>query len=301
VRKAKDLTPKDPDFVTSIQRGVKVLGVFDRENPELTLKEVAQRSQLSPATARRFLLTFKALGYVGANGRKYVLRPKILELAYAYLNSMNVDEALQPYLREIVQRTGDSSSVTVLEGTDIVYIANSSVRRLVRLSAGVGSRFPAYATSMGRVLLAYRRPAQLDNYFQKEHLLKITEFTETDVERLRQILLEVRANGYSVVQDELEVGLVAVAVPIWGPAGNVIAAMNCSSVARRTDSQEILRTRLGLLKETAQQVSAALARFPSLAHSVSSEEIALPMDSHDSLEPNPATPHRRGAVAVLDY
>jgi IclR family pca regulon transcriptional regulator len=195
---------------------------------------------------------------------------------------MNVDEALQPYLREIVQRTGDSSSVTVLEGTDIVYIANSSVRRLVRLSAGVGSRFPAYATSMGRVLLAYRNPIQVENYFQLAQLNKITEFTETNVERLRQILLEVRANGYAVVQDELEIGLVAVAVPIWGPAGNVIAAMNCSSVARRTDSQEMLRTRLGLLEETAQQVSAALARFPSLAHSVASEEIATPMESHDS-------------------
>jgi IclR family transcriptional regulator, pca regulon regulatory protein len=281
VRKAKDLTPKDPDFVTSIQRGVKVLSVFDRENPELTLKEVADRCGLSPATARRFLLTFKALGYVGANGRKYVLRPKILELAYAYLNSMNVDEALQPYLREIVQQTGDSSSVTVLEGTDIVYIANASVRRLVRLSAGVGSRFPAYATSMGRVLLAHRSPAHLENYFRRANLHKITDFTETDPARLRQILTEVKTNGYAVVQDELEVGLVAIAVPIWGPAGNVIAAMNCSSVARRTDSEEILRTRLDLLKQFAQQVSAALARFPSLAHSVASEEIAAPAEAED--------------------
>lgn len=294
VRNAKDLTPKDPDFVTSIQRGVKVLAVFDRENPELTLKEVAQRSELSPATARRFLLTFKALGYVGANGRKYLLRPKILELAYAYLNSMNVDEALQPYLRDIVQLTGDSSSVGVLEGTEVVYIANSSVRRLVRLSAGVGSRFPAYPTSLGRVLLAYRSPAQIENYFKKEHLVKITEFTETGVEPLRQILVEVRANGYAVVQDQLEVGLVSIAVPIWGPAGNVIAAMNCSSVARRTDSQEILRTRLNLLKETAQKVSGALARFPALAHSVASEEIAVPVESEDT-EPKAkktAPPHR---------
>src|SRR5579863_5129976 len=132
-RTIKDLTPKDPDFVTSIQRGLEVLGVFDREHPELTLNEVAQRSKLSPATARRFLLTFKALGYVGVNGRRYLLRPKILDLAHAYLTSMRVDEALQPCLREIVQRTGDSSSVTVLDGTDIFYIANASVRRLVRL------------------------------------------------------------------------------------------------------------------------------------------------------------------------
>ena len=271
--KNANLTPKDPDFITSIQRGIKVLGVFDRDHAELTLGEVAKRSVLSPATARRFLLTFKALGYIGSNGRKYVLRPKVLELAYAYLNSMNVDEALQPHLREIVQRTGDSSSVVVLEGNEIVYIANSSVRRVVRLSAGVGSRFPAYVTSTGRVLLANRSPERLTHYFRTEYFRKFTEFTEIDEQRLRQILAEARINGYCVVQDELEVGLVSIAVPIWGPAGNVIAAMNCSSVARRTDSREMLRTRLDLLKEFAQQVSAALARFPSLAHSVASEEI----------------------------
>jgi IclR family pca regulon transcriptional regulator len=288
-RKPTNITPKDPDFITSIQRGVKVIGVFDKEHPELTLREVARRSGLSPATARRFLLTFKALGYVGSNERLYVLRPKILELAYAYLNSMNVDEALQPYLREMVQRTGDSSSVTVLEGTEIVYIANSSVRRLVRLSAGVGSRFPAYPTSMGRVLLAYRSPAQIEHYLKIEHYRKITEFTETRIDKLRQIISDVRTNGYCVVQDELEVGLVSVAVPIWGPAGNVIAAMNCSSVARRTDDQEILRTRLDLLKGYAQQVSAALARFPSLAHSVASEEISLPAEdpATESATPSP--------------
>ncbi len=278
-RNATNLTPKDPDFITSIQRGMRVLGVFDREHPELTLREVAQRSGLAPATARRFLLTFKSLGYVGVNGRLYVLRPKVLELAFAYLNSMNVDEALQPHLREVVQKTGDSSSVTVLEGNEIVYIANSSVRRLVRLSAGVGSRFPAYPTSMGRVLLAYRNPVMLEQYFKTEQFRKITEFTETRPERLREILAEVRTNGYCVVQDELEVGLVSVAVPIWGPAGNVIAAMNSSSVARRTDNRELLRTRLDILKDVSHQVSIALARFPSLAHSVASEEITVPEES----------------------
>jgi IclR family pca regulon transcriptional regulator len=192
---------------------------------------------------------------------------------------MNVDEALQPFLREIVQRTGDSSSVVVLEDREIVYIANSSVRRVVRLSAGVGSRFPAYVTSTGRVLLSHRSPERVAKYFRTENLRKFTEFTEIREERLRQILAEARINGYCVVQDELEVGLVSIAVPIWGPEGNVIAAMNCSSVARRTDSREILRTRLDLLKEFAQQVSAALARFPSLAHSVASEEMAVAEES----------------------
>jgi IclR family pca regulon transcriptional regulator len=278
-RNPTELTRDDPDFVTSIERGLKVLSVFDRENPELPLGEVARRSGLSPATARRFLLTFKTLGYVGINGKLYVLRPKVLEIAYAYLNSMNVDEALQPYLREIVQRTGDSSSVTVLEGAECVCIANASVRRLVRLSSGVGSRFPAYATSMGRVLLAHRQPAQLKTYFETEQFRKITDFTETNPNKLKKILKEVQVQGYAVVQDELEVGLVSIGVPIWGPAGNVIAAMNCSSVARRTDSEEMLRMRLDLLREFACQVSAALARFPSLAHSVNSAPSEQPADS----------------------
>ncbi len=273
-REIKRIGADDPDYVTSLERGLRVLSVFDREHPELTLREVAQRADLSPATTRRFLLTFNALGYVGINDRRYVLRPKVLELAYVYLNSMNVDEALQPYLREIVQRTGDSSSVTVLEGTEIVYIANASVRRLVRLSAGVGSRFPAYPTSTGRVLLAYRSQAEQDAYFAKETFDKITPFTETDVDLLRKILAEVRANGYAVVQDELEEGLVAVAVPVWGPSGNVIAALNCSSVSRRTDGKEMVATRLDMLKDFASQVSAALARFPSLAHSIASESVA---------------------------
>jgi IclR family pca regulon transcriptional regulator len=290
---AKDLTPKDPEFVTSIQRGLQVLGVFDREHPELTLNEVARRSKLSPATARRFLLTFKTLGYIGISGRTYFLRPKILDLAHAYLATMRVDEVLQPFLREIVQRTGDSSSVTVMDGTDIFYIANASVRRLVRLGAGVGSRFPAYPTSMGRVLLAYKSPACLDYYFQAENLRRFTEFTETNEERLRQILMSVRADGYAVVQDELEVGLVSIAVPIWGPAGTVIAAMNCASVARRTDSQEMLRTRLGLLKEFSQEVSVALARFPSFANSIGVVDTAVQSDSYESRLDNRKTTKRR--------
>jgi len=277
---------KDRDFVSSLERGLMILGVFDRQDPELTLSEVAQKTGLTPATARRFLLTLKSLGYMGSNGRRFVLRPKVLDLAYAFLDSMNADEALQPYLREVVQRTGDSSSVTVLAGTEIVYVANASVRRLVRLSASVGSRFPAYPTAMGRVLLAYLAPAQLQTYFKVERFDKITEFTETNPDKIRKHLETVRANEYCVVQDELEVGLVSLAVPLRDVAGNVIAAMNCSSVARRTDSQEMLRTRLDLLREYAASVSAALRRFPAFAHSVASGFEGDLLSSHpDALFP----------------
>jgi IclR family transcriptional regulator, pca regulon regulatory protein len=261
----------DRNFVASLDRGLKILSVFHREEPELTLSEVAARTGLTPATARRFLLTLKTLGYVGLNGRRFVLRPKVLDLAYSYLDSMNADEALQPFLREMVQKTGDSSSVTVLEGTEIVYIANASVRRVVRLGAGVGSRFPAYPTAMGRAQLAFLPPDKLDAYFAREKFERITEFTETDPAILRRHLEKVRADGYAVVQDELEVGLVSLAVPLEDRAGHVFAAMNCSSVARRTDGKEMLRTRLDLLRRYAGQVASALARFPALAHSIASD------------------------------
>lgn len=237
----------------------------------MTLSEVAQRTGLTPATARRFLLTLKSLGYVGANGRRFVLRPKILDLAHSYLDAVNVDQALQPYLREVVEQSGDSSSVTVLAGTEILYIANASVRRLVRLSAGVGNRFPAYPTSMGRVLLAHLTPGQLDAYFAAETLVKFTNFTETNEERIRRALKKVRNSGFAVVQDELEIGLVSLAVPIRDASGRVIAAMNCASVARRTECDEMVRSRLDLLKGFAEQVSSALRRFPTFAHSLASE------------------------------
>ena len=263
----------DRDFVASLQRGLKILSAFDRDEPELTLSEVAFKTGLTPATARRFLLTLKSLGYVGMNGRRFVLRPKVLDLAYSYLDSMNVDESLQPYLREMVQRTGDSSSVTVLEGTEIVYIANASVRRLVRLGAGVGSRFPAYCTAMGRCQLAFLPPERLNHYFATEKFDRITEFTETNPDKIRRHLDKIRADGFAVVQDELEVGLVSLAVPLKDNSGHVFAAMNCSSVARRTDGKEMLRTRLDLLREYAGQVSSALLRFPALAHSIASEHV----------------------------
>lgn len=261
----------DRDFVASLDRGLRIIGAFDRDEPELTLSEVAFKTGLTPATARRFLLTLKSLGYVGMNGRRFVLRPKILDLAYSYLDSMNVDEALQPYLREVVQRTGDSSSVTVLDGTEIFYIANASVRRVVRLGAGVGSRFPAYPTAMGRVLLAFLPPEKLNLYFAREKIERITEFTETNPDKIRRHLDKIRTDGFGVVQDELEVGLVSLAVPLKDSAGHVFAAMNCSSVARRTDGKEMLRTRLDLLREYAGQVSSALMRFPALARSIASD------------------------------
>jgi IclR family pca regulon transcriptional regulator len=135
----------------------------------------------------------------------------------------------------------------------------------------VGSRFPAYPTAMGRVLLAYLPQDQLDRYFATEKFERITEFTETNPDKIKRHLDKIRTDGYGVVQDELEVGLVSLAVPLQDNSGHVFAAMNCSSVARRTDGKEMLTTRLDLLREYAGQLTAALLRFPALAHSVHSD------------------------------
>jgi len=269
-RADRSVTRKERDFVGSLERGLQVLSVFDRHNPEMTLSEVARRTGLTPATTRRFLLTLQSLGYVGTNGRRFLLRSKVLELGHAFLDSMNVDELLQPHLRELAALTGDSSSVTVLEGTEIVYIANASARRLVRLSAGPGSRFPAFATSTGRVLLANKDPEQLRKFFENPQFQKITEFTETRPDKLAQILEQVRQQDYSAVQDELEVGIVSVAVPLRDSAGRVFAAMNCSCVTRRTTAREMVKTRLDLLRQYAVKVAEAIHRYPALAHSVTS-------------------------------
>jgi DNA-binding IclR family transcriptional regulator len=147
---------RHPEFVTSLQRGLLVLQTFSRENPQLTLSEVAALTDLTPATARRSLHTLEQLGYLGRNGRRFLLRPKVLTIGTGYLNAINAEVVLQPFLQQVANDVGGSSSVTVLDELDIVYIAHASLNRAIRLTAGVGSRYPVYPTSMGRVLLAFQ-------------------------------------------------------------------------------------------------------------------------------------------------
>jgi IclR family pca regulon transcriptional regulator len=182
-----------------------------------------------------------------------------------------VNERFQPHLKEIVQKTGCNSSVAVLQGTEIVYIASAAVKRLVRLPAAVGVRFPAYATAMGRVLLANRSRAELTRYFQSAKPRRLTEATEIEPARLNRILAEVKENGYSVSQDQLEMGLFSIAVPLHGSNGAVIAAMNCSSIADGTDSKKLISTRLKVLKEYVEPIEKALAVTPEFERAVRSD------------------------------
>ena len=194
------------DFVQSLDRGLAVIRCFSSERPSLTLSEVAERTGLTRAAARRFLLTLQELGYVGSTGRQFSLRPRVLALGYAYLSSFSVAQIAQPHLEDLAEELHESCSVSVLDGDDIVYVARASANRIMTIALTVGTRLPPYPTSMGRVLLAWLPEAELDAHLSRITLHKLTEHTVTDPAQLRQILAQVRAQGWAAVDQELEAG-----------------------------------------------------------------------------------------------
>ena len=248
-----------------LAKGLSVIRAFGRESATLTLSEVANLTSLPAATARRCLMTLEELGYVTRNGRQFLLRPKVLELGAAYLDSMNIDFLTKTHLEELARNTGDSAALCVLDGIDIVYVARTSIRTLLRLEAHVGTRFPAYATSVGRVLLAGQSAAALQHYFDMATIEPLTSFTVTDVEELRRIIEKCRRNGYSVVKDELDYGVVALAVPVYDPKGRVVAALNSSSHSARMTIMRLVEERLEMLRNVSKKITRDLASLPNLS------------------------------------
>lgn len=259
----------DGEYINSLARGLAVLRAFSKDRPEMTLSEVAVVAELSPAVARRCLNTLEHLGYVGRRGKLFLLRPEVMSFASAYLESINLEGVVRPHLQEIRDHTGDSSSLAVLSQNDILYLMHVSTNRMIRLAAGVGTRFPAYATSLGRVLLAGLSEAALNDYFKQVQPRAFTDKTETSAAKLRQIVKQVRKRGYASVQDELDYGIVSVAVPVVNDRGETIAAINCSTATTRITQEEMIRTRLPVLQEGARRIDMELRRYPVLAHSVS--------------------------------
>ena len=258
------------EFVASLERGLRVLQTFSGEYPQLTLSEVASLTGLTPATARRSLHTLEELGYVGRTGRRFLLRPKVLAIGTGYLSAINAEVVLQPFLQEVVNEVGGSSSVSVLDELDIVYIAHASLNRAIRLTAGAGSRYPAYPSSMGRVLLAFQPESAIDAYFERATLRRLTEQTETNPAALRRIIKEVRTKGYAAIQDELDYGIVSCALPIFGPHGRIVAAANCSDVTNRLDRDTMVKKRLPVLRQAVRRIEGMLTQHPELTNSVES-------------------------------
>jgi IclR family pca regulon transcriptional regulator len=248
-----------------LAKGLEVIRAFQRDSPALTLSQIAECAGLPAATARRCLHTLEELGYVTHSGRLFLLRPKVLELGAAYLDSMDIEALTRTLLESLAARTGDSAALSVLDGSDIMYVARASVRTLVRLEARVGSRFPAYPTSMGRVLLAGQNAERLRRYFEETTFTALTKHTLIDPAKLARRIEECRRLGYSAVEDELAYGVVAVAVPVFDASRRVVAALNSSSHSRKFTRLELVRERVGMLEEVSREISGELRRFPGLA------------------------------------
>ena len=249
---------RSSDFVQSLERGLAVIRAFDGEHRELSLSDVARATGLTRAAARRFLLTLVKLGYVGFDGKLFSLRPRVLELGFAYLSSLTLPEVAQPHMEKLVAQVNESSSVSVLDDTEVVYVARVPTRRIMTITIAVGTRLPAYATSMGRVLLAGLEPDELEERLGRTDLRALTSRTVTDPARLREILDGVRRQGYAMVDQELEDGLRSAAVPLRDGAGSVIAALNVSVHASRATLQTLKREFLPLALQTAAAIEGDL-------------------------------------------
>lgn len=265
---AKVQSGKDSEYLSTLERGLKVLRAFDATHPEMQLSEVAQVTQLSPAVARRCLNTLVQLGYIAQFGRKFLLRPEVLSFGTAYLSSMNVEQVILPTLQKLRDDTGDSSSMAVLSGSDILYVAHVSTNRRIRLGANVGTRFPAHATSLGKVLLAFQPEQVIARYMEMADLQRFTERTVTSADTMAQRLQSARETGYDSALDELDYGIVSVAVPVFDGNRKAIAAINCSTSTTRISQDELVRTRLPMLREAAAEIGNALQRWPRLMHSL---------------------------------
>lgn len=250
---------RPPEFVRSLDRGLAVIRAFSAEAPVLTLSDVARATGLTRAAARRFLLTLEALGYVGSEEHRFRLRAKVLELGYAYLSSLTFEEVALEHMREVAEAVHESCSASVLDGTDIVYIARVPAKRIMSISLSVGTRLPAYCTSMGRVLLAALPETALDSYFRSVDLEPHTSRTVTDEDRLRHILEGVRKQGWAMVDQELEDGVRSLAVPIRDSGGTVVAAMNIAVHPTRVRADELRRRHLPLLEQAASAIEGDLA------------------------------------------
>ena len=249
---------QDPSFVEAFARGLSVIRAFGAGRDHMTLSEIAKVTDLPRATVRRALFTLVALGYACDDGRQFRLTPRILSLGHAYLSSTPLPGLLQPALESVSEMTRESCSASILDGTDIVYVARSATKRIMSVGLNVGSRLPAYCTSMGRVLLAAEPVERQKILLQQSKPTALTDRTVTDPARLLTELAKVRAQGYAYVDQELEIGLRSIAVPVCNTAGAVVAAINISTQASRMDEASIHAKIREALLQAAQSITPSL-------------------------------------------
>lgn len=241
----------NPDFVLSLARGLRVIESFEGHPEGRTTIEISQSTGLSRASIRRILLTLELLGYVERSRQVFRLKTQVLRLAFSYLSSSSVVEAARPVLERITERVHESSSMSMLDGTDIVYVARSAASRVLAAGLSVGSHLPAYCTSMGRVLLAALPDAELDSYLHRLKPRAYTSKTMISIPQLKKAILAVRKQGYAIVDEELEAGLRSIAVPVLTRNKRVVAAINVGTHVSRVDRNDLIHRCLPALQEGA--------------------------------------------------
>jgi IclR family pca regulon transcriptional regulator len=286
-RTAEDGSERDTGFVQSLQRGLAVIRAFDAENPALTLSDVAKATDLAPATARRFVLTLVDLGYMRAEGRWFRLSPRVLELGRPYLSSMTLPAIAAPHLRSLVADVRESSSIAILDGSDIVYVAHEAAKRLMSVQVTVGTRDPAFATSLGRVLIAGKSDEWLEASLATLQLTQIMPATIAEPDALLAELRRIRTQGFALVDQEFEEGLRALSAPIHDLDGTVIAALNVAVHASRWSIEAIHDDLLPRLMRATAAIDADLREAPAPStsrRSVTSEPSATARRATETAE-----------------
>jgi IclR family pca regulon transcriptional regulator len=246
-------------YVQSFARGLEVIRSFSAAAPRQTLTEVAGRAGLTRAGARRILLTLQTLGYVESDGKLFSLTPRILDLGFAYLSSMPIWNLAEPIMEALVEQVKESCSAAALDGTDIVYVLRVPTRKIMSIGLGVGSRLPAYCTSMGRMLLSGLPDDEVLRRLRSTKRMPLTRHTIVDVEALLAKVQQARKQGWCLVNQELEEGLVSIAAPITNRSGRMVAALNISGQANRTSAKLMQESMLPPLSEAARAISRLVA------------------------------------------
>jgi IclR family transcriptional regulator, pca regulon regulatory protein len=249
----------DKEFMATLAKGLAVLGCFGKERPTMTLSEAAAATKLTRATARRILRTLTELRYVEQHDREFSLSPNILKLGFAYLATQSWVERAQPLLRELSEKLHESTSAAILEGTEIIYVVRVPTRRIMSATLSVGSRLPAFHTALGRVLLGYLDEAEIWRRLKSRRIHAYTPSTITDLQALFDRVRADHEQGFAIIDEELERGLRAIAVPIVDRAGQALGAINVSTHAARTTRNAMRDQFLPALRAVAEQVQMSVA------------------------------------------
>jgi len=251
----KELIKKNTETVQSLVKGLTIIKAFSQQRPAMTLSEVAKVTGFTRAATRRFLLTLVAESYAKQEGKLFSLTAKVLDLGFAYLSTLDIWHHAKPLMNALVEQLNESCSAAVLDGVDVVYVARvATTKRIMSITLNVGTRLPAFATSMGRILLADKSPTALNDFFEHCNIEQFTQYTIIDKAQLIAEIIKVNQQGFCLVEQELELGLTSISVPVHNGEGEVIAALNVSTHMSQTARQQIFAVILPALQQCARQV-----------------------------------------------